>query len=280
MKFAAALFTNLVLAGAALAAPRGRGLAERVKARGLFAHLSHPLLPDLSDLLNGGHDRENTAHGANVQYSGNWAGAVIESPPPGQTFNEVSAVFTVPNPSAASGSVGASSAASAWVGIDGDTYQNAILQTGVDFTVDEWGSVSYDAWYEWYPDYAYDFDISISAGDVISLSVVASSNSQGTVVIENLTQGQKVTKTLNAPSPSATLAGENAEWIVEDFQQNGQLVPFANFGTVLFNDTVAKTSSQTLGANGATILEMRQNGQVLTQVTIPSASQIQVEYKE
>lgn len=44
-------------------------------------------------------------------------------------------------------------AASAWVGIDGDTAQNSILQTGVDFYV-EGSSVSYDAWYEWYPDYA------------------------------------------------------------------------------------------------------------------------------
>ncbi|KAL1997993.1 hypothetical protein VTN02DRAFT_247 [Thermoascus thermophilus] len=279
MKFAASLFTNLVLAGAALAAPRGRGLVERAKARGKFIHLSHPFLPSPSDLLEGGHDRENTTHGANVQYSGNWAGGVIESPPAGQTFNAVSAVFTVPNPPSSSGSVGRSAAASAWVGIDGDTYQNAILQTGVDLTVDEWGSVSYDAWYEWYPDYAYDFDLPISAGDVISLSVVASSSSEGTVVIENLTQGQTVTQTLSAPSPSATLGGQNAEWIVEDFQQNGQQVPFANFGTVLFQDTVAKTASETLDASSATILDIRQNGQVLTQVTIPSSSEIEVQYQ-
>lgn len=44
-------------------------------------------------------------------------------------------------------------AASAWVGIDGDTASNSILQTGVDFYV-EGSSVGYDAWYEWYPDYA------------------------------------------------------------------------------------------------------------------------------
>ena len=35
-------------------------------------------------------------------------------------------------------------AASAWVGIDGDTCANAILQTGIDFTVTEDGSVRYD----------------------------------------------------------------------------------------------------------------------------------------
>jgi hypothetical protein len=32
----------------------------------------------------------------------------------------------------------------------------AILQTGIDFCI-QGGEVSYDAWYEWYPDYAHDF---------------------------------------------------------------------------------------------------------------------------
>ncbi|KAF4500527.1 glycosyl hydrolase family 43 [Fusarium agapanthi] len=39
-------------------------------------------------------------------------------------------------------------AASAWVGIDGDTCQTAILQTGISFYADG----SFDAWYEWIPD--------------------------------------------------------------------------------------------------------------------------------
>ena len=61
-------------------------------------------------------------------------------------------------------------AASAWVGIDGDTAQNSILQTGVDFYVEN-GEASYDAWYEWYPDYAYTFSgISINAGDTITVT--------------------------------------------------------------------------------------------------------------
>lgn len=48
---------------------------------------------------------------------------------------------------------------------DGDECESAILQTGLDFTVSN-GEVSYDSWYEWYPDYAYDFSgITFSAGD-------------------------------------------------------------------------------------------------------------------
>ena len=50
--------------------------------------------------------------------------------------------FTVPTPKEPSGGSGTHSA-SAWVGIDGDTCGNAILQTGVDFNVNG-NSVSYD----------------------------------------------------------------------------------------------------------------------------------------
>ena len=53
------------------------------------------------------------------------------------TWKSVTGTFTVPTPSGSSG------AASAWVGIDGDTCGNAILQTGVDFTISN-GAVSYD----------------------------------------------------------------------------------------------------------------------------------------
>lgn len=61
------------------------------------------------------------------------------------------------------------------MGIDGDTCSTAILQTGVDWTYSS-GSVTYDAWYEWYPDYAHDFSgISFSAGDSVTVTVTAKS---------------------------------------------------------------------------------------------------------
>ena len=61
------------------------------------------------------------------------------------TYKSVTATFTVPTPKEPSGQSGEHSA-SAWVGIDGDSCENAILQTGVDFTVSG-GSVSYDGTY-------------------------------------------------------------------------------------------------------------------------------------
>lgn len=275
MKFSAVFLANALFAASVLAAPRGGGLARRLEARAARSHQSHPLVPLTAPEINGAKDSNNSY----VQYSSNWAGAVLESPPSGQTFNQVSGVFTVPTPSSPSGSSGSSSA-SAWVGIDGDTYTNAILQTGIDFTVNSDGSVSYDAWYEWYPDYAYDFSgLDISSGDVISLSVKSSSSSSGTVVIENQTTGKQVSKTLSAPDSSSTLGGQNAEWIVEDFEENGSLVSFTDFGSVTFSNAVAKTSSESLGTDGATIIEIRQNNKVLTDVTIPSSSEVKITYE-
>lgn len=58
------------------------------------------------------------------------------------TFKTVSGTFTVPTPREPSGGSGSHSS-SAWVGIDGDTCGNAILQTGIDFTVSG-SSTSFD----------------------------------------------------------------------------------------------------------------------------------------
>lgn len=55
------------------------------------------------------------------------------------TFTSVTGTFTVPTPSGASGA-----SAAAWVGIDGDTCANVLLQTGVDFTVSANGEATYD----------------------------------------------------------------------------------------------------------------------------------------
>ena len=63
-------------------------------------------------------------------------------------------------------------------------------------------------------------------------------------MIENTTTGQKVSKDLTS---SAALCEENAEWIVEDYEENGALVPLANFGTVTFTGADGKSFSQNFG---------------------------------
>lgn len=88
---------------------------------------------------------DGIANSTHVEYSSNWAGAVIVS----TDVTSVTALVTVPSVSAGSSS-SSYSCASAWVGIDGDTCQTAILQTGIDFCV-EGSETIYEAWYEWYP---------------------------------------------------------------------------------------------------------------------------------
>ncbi|KAI0040101.1 hypothetical protein FA95DRAFT_1566673 [Auriscalpium vulgare] len=258
--FASALLSIALLATTAFAAPPSRGarMESRLSRRREGAHLSGPSQRLEESNLIGGNTYTN--------YSSNWAGAVYDSA--AGTYKSVTGTFVVPTPKAPSSGSGCYSAA-AWVGIDGDTCGTAILQTGVDFTISS-GKVSYDAWYEWYPDYAYDFSgIPISAGDTIKLTVTATSTKAGSAVIENVSTGKTVTKSLTS---SAALCEKNAEWIVEDFDENNSQVPFANFGTVAFTGASATTGSGSVGPSGATILDIKQSGTVLTSVSTGSSS--------
>jgi hypothetical protein len=265
MKLSLALST-LFSISAVSAAPSN--LQNRVRARAVGPRAastrgSQPLVK-----LAGTEFKETVNGTAHVSYSSNWSGAVLESPPSGTTFTSAHGRFTVPTPKHVGS--GGSESSSAWVGIDGDTYGNAILQAGVDFTVSSSGAVTYDSWYEWYPDYAYDFSgISFKAGDTVTLTVTATSNKAGSAVITNVSTGKTVTKSLTS---SAALCETIAVWIVEDFESNGSLVPFANFGKVTFTNAKATTSSGTVGPSGATIIDIQQNGQVLTSVSTTSSS--------
>ena len=97
--------------------------------------------------------------------------------------------------------------------------------------------LSRTAWYEWYPAPTYDFSgITISAGDVIKLTVTASPTTSGNATIENVTNGRTVSKGLTS---NAHLCGQNAEWIVEDYMQGNSMIPFANVNTVAFTDAEA-----------------------------------------
>lgn len=87
---------------------------------------------------------EGPTNNTDVEYSQNWAGAVIVS----SNVTSVTAVITVPSISSTGGS--SEQCVSAWVGIDGDTCDTAILQTGIDFCIED-GATTYDPWYEWYP---------------------------------------------------------------------------------------------------------------------------------
>ncbi|ROV95943.1 hypothetical protein VMCG_07942 [Cytospora schulzeri] len=268
MKFSA-LATIAFSAELALAARFTEKRRERHAARAA-SRQSNPRLPatdsdglEIESLINGT---------TNEEYSSNWAGAVLI----GTGYKSVTGTFVVPTPSEPSGGNSRTEyAASAWVGIDGDTASNSILQTGIDVYAED-GEVAFDAWYEWYPDYAYDFSgITISAGDTITVTVTATSKKAGTAVVENVSKGTSVTHTFT--SQSNALEELNAEWIVEDFSEGYSLVPFADFGTVTFTGATATGSSGTVGPSGATLIDIEQDGEILTSSSTTSTS-VTVEY--
>jgi hypothetical protein len=93
MKFSLALLSSVLLASSALAAPRSkRGLAGRLQRRGRTLQGSTLR----SKESNNSKTKFNAATGntSDIEYSENWSGMAITSPPTGQTFNAVSGKIT------------------------------------------------------------------------------------------------------------------------------------------------------------------------------------------
>ncbi|KAF8342497.1 peptidase A4 family-domain-containing protein [Amanita rubescens] len=245
------LIASVLLATAALAFP-----SSAIKSRADIRRRSEPL-----QLVQGSNTAvDGTA--PQVLYSSNWAGSAWNKT--NGTFTSVTGTFKVPTPSAPNGY------SSAWVGIDGFTCQNAILQTGIVLNLVN-GVVSYDAWYEWFPAYAQPFDkpIVINSGDEIRLTVVATSSTTGEATIDNLSNAQSVTQEI---SSTYELCGANAEWIVEDFSSNNHLVPFNDFTTVTFEEAFAVATDGGYYDTGlytpedATTILLVQNKEIITSV--------------
>ncbi|TQV99540.1 aminopeptidase 2 [Cordyceps javanica] len=181
------------------------------------------------------------ADGVRAQTSSNWAGAVQNA----QGVTRVVGTITVPTPRGTASQSGA-----AWVGIDGDVCQGALLQTGIDF----YGDGSFDAWWEWIPDEVVMFDnFPLRVGDKIYMEVDASSTKTGVAILQNLTTGKKVSHTFTK-TPS-TLCETDAEWIVEDFAGN-----LAGFSEIVFTNNSATTSSGTITPAGGTVINLAKEG--------------------
>ncbi|KAJ3880071.1 acid proteinase [Lentinula edodes] len=272
MMFSAAFLVQALLASAAFALPssKDRLASRRARRSGDVARTrqSKPV-----NIITSPQVSAAVGNASHAEFSSNWAGAVLVAST--ATYKSVTGTFTVPTPKSTGGS--GEQCASAWVGIDGDTCETAILQTGVDFCVSG-SAVSFDAWYEFFPADSFDFSgFSVSAGDSVTVTATVISTTEGTLTIENNSKGTSATKTVTS---TARLCETNAEWIVEDFEEcegnDCELVPFANFGTIEFTGASATTSSGTVTPAGATIFDIEQNS-VLTSVS-QSGSTVTVEF--
>lgn len=109
-------------------------------------------------------------------------------------------------------------------------------------------------WYEWYPDYAYTFSsISFSAGDSVRLTVTASTTTTGTATIENLSTNTTASQQITS---SYALCEENAEWILEVYEDDSGLDSIPDFGTLTIADAYASTGTGSVGPSGASIIEI------------------------
>ena len=278
MKFTASTVAALCLSNTAVAAPFThvrRTAFERRSSRGSPLHQRRTGVP-LAVNFTSMEDRVQFGHQRNIQYSSNWAGAVQVS----SGITQVHGVANFPNIAAPkNGGSQGQYGGSAWIGIDGDTCQSAILQTGMDWVVDG-NTTQYSVWYEWLPEYSYSFDIEVNPGDSIAMRVVAHNKTAGTAFLHNTSNGQKVSHTFHGQQ---ALCLENAEWIVEDFEVSGSggqpaLIPFAKFDPVSFTNASFHQGSTKNGINGSTILDIEQNGQVVTKCRTHGADTLRCHY--
>ncbi len=91
----------------------------------------------------------------------------------------------------------------------------------------------------------------------------------------NLSIGQTITQSVSAPDSSSKLGGRNDEWIGKYFEEGSRLLPFADFGSVLFTNAVENTKKEALETTRSVIIKMEDgNGNALTNVSLPSSSEV------
>ncbi|KAG9003661.1 hypothetical protein FRB94_002984 [Tulasnella sp. JGI-2019a] len=209
-------------------------------------------------------------------YTGNnWAGSVLQS----TQYAAISGQFAVPKIAYPQPQTSGLAGAAAWVGIDGyKTCLSADFQAGVSLDIVN-GVISYNGFYQWYPNAPVFFtSLTIAAGDTILVNVTTTSPTTGTAVVQNLSNGQTGSVTLSVPkNPLCRLS---AEWIVGSYANTSAAVPLANFGDVDFLNSVATTvSGTTQGPVAGTIFNIvaPATGQVLTQTT-PTANSVNIQY--
>ncbi|KAH6664250.1 peptidase G1 [Halenospora varia] len=223
------------------------------------------------------------------QYTYNWGGAVMKPPPANESYTSVSGLVAVPVPSLPpNATAGVTYKASVWLGLGGTVHNTGLWQAGFYVTAYKpaVGNTifSYLHWFEWFPEAGRDIPLSsfpLQASDIIALNITARSPISGTAVFENYTNGRQFVIDMTVPNEDKyRLRGRSAEWIVEDFTHNGEMVSLVDWKIVRFWDCKADTNRKKgMQWDGAMrhIIVSEQNKQRMN-VTILSKDEVQIEY--
>lgn len=174
--------------------------------------------------------------------SSNWSGYAAS----GGSFTSVTATWTVPNVSATT-----SGADATWIGIGGMSSRD-LIQAGTQATVSG-GAVQYDAWIELLPASSRPVNLSVTAGDSVTVTITRQSGEQWSIVMKNNTTGGRYATTVTYAS---TLS--SAEWVQEAPSIGRGTVALDAFGSVTFTRASAVRDGRTmdLGALGAKAITM------------------------
>jgi hypothetical protein len=181
--------------------------------------------------------RGRVEHGDGTTTAGNWSGYAVT----GSDFTKAEGSWIVPAMTCKTGT----EYAVFWVGIDGyEPTSKTVEQTGTE-AVCSGAKATYSAWYEFCCDEPIITipSMTVEPGDTMSASIsYSASTGKFTVKITDERSGQTFSK-------SAAVSGaqrSSAEWIAEA-PSDGEILPLADFGTVLFG----KDSTSIAGTNNA-----------------------------
>lgn len=205
--------------------------------------------------------------------SANWSGAYVKRPA-AEPIVTVSGEWTVPGvnpPSGPSGGLADGTyLAFAWVGIDGTSGSNDVLQAGTGsqcvVSGGKFTSTRFFAWSEWFSLPSVEIlNFPVSVGDRIACTVCAPiQGTNGSAIFNNLTTSQTTSVPITPPA-NTSLAGNVAEWIIEDpSQSSGAPFPFPVYSGTTFTGCTGGTRNIELHAWDGKEIDMIQGGVTLS----------------
>jgi Peptidase A4 family len=196
------------------------------------------------------HPRQRST--VNEDDSGNWSGASLNNPASGP-FAGVAASWNVPTLTSLDES---GQSISIWVGLDGQSADVPLLQTGVAGSFQN-GGASWYAWTEWLsagglqPPQVVS-NLPVQAGDTVAVQIWVTSPSTATVILQNVSSVSQSAVMLPVTAPPGTIVlGATAEWIVErPLLADQSFAPLPDYSPVTFTECAAWSSAA--GGNKAT----------------------------